>query len=63
MLTAFSSICRFFAGVELAPHALADLALVGSSIGALNLLTPPAFDDSVVTRMQMKHRRRRRYWF
>lgn len=38
MLTAFSSICRFFdAGAELAPHALADLALVGSSIGALNL--------------------------
>lgn len=30
MLTAFSSICRFFAGVEFAPHALADLALVGS---------------------------------
>ena len=36
MLTAFSSICRFFAGVGLAPYALADLALVGSSIGALN---------------------------
>lgn len=63
MLTAFSSICRFFAGVGLAPHALAYLALVGSSIGELNLRTPPAFDDSVVTRMQMKHLRRRRYWF
>ena len=63
MLTAFSSICRFFAGVGLAPHALADFAVVGSSIGALNLLTSPAFDDSVVTRMQMKHLRRRRYWF
>ena len=63
MLTAFSSICRFFAGVEFAPYALADLALVGFSIGALNLLTQPAFDDSVVTRMQMKHRRRQRYWF
>lgn len=63
MLTAFSSICRFFAGVEFAPHALSDFALVGSSIGALILLTPPAFDDSVVTRMQMKHRRRQRYWF
>ena len=60
MFTAFSSICRFFAGVEFAPHALSDFALVGSSIGALNLLTSPAFDDSVVTRMEMIHRRRLR---